>query len=142
MEQHWLRVLHLLGVVGWMGGVLAVAMVALAGKTHYGAARGVSNKLVNPAMGLAWVGGLTMLVLSWAAYARAPWMHVKLTLVVVASALTGVLGARIKRAMKGDSELSPGLVRGLAIGLLVIAIGAVVMAKLGNVWMPGRPLDP
>ncbi len=130
-----LRALHVLGVIAWVGGVLACGlMVALAdGESRRGAAAAARKALrivVNPAMLVAWIVGLAILIPNFAGYyAKAGWMHAKLTLVFVASGMTGVLGGTLKRiAAGGDARL--GRVRILAIGIFVIAVIAVFLVEL------------
>ncbi len=129
---------HLVGAILWIGGTLAAAWVAafaaratppvadaLAG------ARRALRTFATPGMLLAWVGGLGMLIPSFTTlYARAGWMHTKLLLLVVASALHGVLSARIRKAADGSKPATAGLLQGLALGLLACALGVVFLAVL------------
>jgi protoporphyrinogen IX oxidase len=133
------RFLHFIGIIFWLGGAVTVAVAAagLAGqaeRSHATAARAAALRVATPGMVLAWVGGLGMLVPYWSAvYARAGWMHGKLTLVLVAAALTGVLTGRLKRAAAGEGELQPRKLRTLATILLVLTFTVAGLA----VFRPG-----
>jgi putative membrane protein len=129
-------VVHVVGVVLWIGGAATAAWIgaqlALAPKearaAGLGAARSAILALGTPGLLLAWLGGLVVLVLGWSdVYARAGWMHGKLTIALVLSALTGVLTARIRKAASGEREASSALLGGLAIALVVLAACAVAL---------------
>lgn len=131
-----LRALHLVGAILWVGGVAFVGILALAAAT----AEIDSQKLARVArigvlarvtvgMGLAWVAGLLILVPAFGdVYARAGWMHAKLTLILVISALTGVLSGHLRKAANGSAPLSPGKVRGLSSAILAAATLVVFLA--------------
>lgn len=124
---------HLLGMILWIGGVSAAAMIAAAaaregdaGKAAIAAARRAVLVLATPGMLLAWVAGLSYLIPNFTTfYARAGWMHGKLTAVLVLSAITGILSGHLRRAADGKKAASPGLLGGLA--LTVVAFTAIVV---------------
>lgn len=129
---------HLLGMALWVGGAATAAFVAVAGAREgeggrgaIAAARKAFGMLANPGMGLAWLAGLSFLVPNFTTfYAKAGWMHGKLTLLVVLSAVTGVLGARLRKAAVGTKPGTPGLFGGLGLGVLVIAALIIFLAML------------
>jgi putative membrane protein len=129
--QLLLRAFHIFGAILWVGGVAAVSAVAAtlpaeAKKGAAGALRGGVLHVVTPGMALAWIGGLGMLLPSFTTvYAHAGWMHAKLALVLLASALTGVITGAIRRSAAGEAELAVGKVR--ALGFSVMAIGLLVV---------------
>jgi uncharacterized membrane protein len=132
------RAAHFLGAILWIGGIVVVALAAsmTADADRSAVARSlrsVVTRLVTPAMLLAWLGGLGMLIPNFTTlYARAGWMHGKLTLVLVAAGLSGVISGRLRRVSDGDT-LDQGRMRVLGLGILAIAILAVGLA----VWRPG-----
>ena len=132
----WLHVIHILGVIAWIGGVVSVGLVgALAageGKV-LAAARAVSLRVATPGLVLAWLGGLTMFIMHIDVYKRAGWMHAKITLALIAAALTGVLSGKLRKAAAGQDVASSTL-RNLAMGTLFIAVLNVVLAFLGSQW--------
>lgn len=130
MTTHQLALaVHLLGVFLWLGGAVAAATVAaFAADSGDDAvalkgARRAFTWWATPGMLLAWAGGLTMLIPHFTElYARAGWMHGKLTLLLAATAVTGVLSGRIRKAAKGDKPAKAGLLNGLGIGLVVMGL--------------------
>jgi len=130
---------HFIGLILWMGGAIAAATVAAAAKSEDGeggasalrTARKVVVYWVTPGMLLAWAGGLTVLVPDFGAlYASAGWMHAKLALLVVLTALTGVLTGRLRRAASGQKASPARLYQALALALAVGVVLVVVLAKL------------
>ena len=135
----WLKVLHLIGAFCWIGGLAAVVVAAVSaeGKVTQPlaqAARGAALRVAVPGMALAWIGGLTMFALGLDTYLAAGWMHGKLTLVLIASGLSGVLTGRLRRAATGQ-DVSAGSIRGLGVALVVTAALAIIMVILGPIWM-------
>ncbi|MFW6051754.1 MAG: hypothetical protein ACODAU_11300 [Myxococcota bacterium] len=130
------RLLHFVGNIFWLGGVVSVGLVGagLAGaseRSHAAPLRRTALTIATPGMVLAWLGGLGMLLPAWGeVYARAGWMHGKITLALIAAALTGVLTGRLRRAANGTGELKPGLLRGLSWTVLVLALLTVGLAVL------------
>lgn len=131
-----LRALHLVGAILWVGGVGFVSILALAAaivdvppqKVARLGRIGVLAR-VTVGMGVAWVAGLLMLVPAFTdLYARAGWMHAKLTLILVASGLTGALSGHLRKAANGDAELSVGKVRGLSSAVLAVATLIIFLA--------------
>jgi putative membrane protein len=131
-----LRALHLVGAILWVGGAAFVGILGLAAasaevepqKVARLARVGVLAR-VSVGMVLTWVGGLLILVPSFTSiYASQGWMHAKLTLVLVISALTGVLSGHLRKASTGAAELSPGKLRGLASAILALATFVVFLA--------------
>jgi putative membrane protein len=136
------RIVHIIGNILWLGGgaVAAFAMAQLASEsqaTRTAAARAVRKiilAVVTPGMLLSFAGGLYMLIPNWGAfYARAPWMHTKLTVGLIAAAFSGVLSGKLRRAASGD-ELSPGAMRLAGWVLVLSAIAGVflVFTRVGS----------
>ena len=121
--------LHLIGVLVWIGATFSAG--ALAAMTTEAEAPATATKLRSlirkfavPGMILAWIGGLGRLMPEFAdVYAKAGWMHTKLLLVLIISGLTGVMGAKLRRAAAGEGDLSGPR----KLGYTVIALAAVVV---------------
>ena len=95
------------------------------------ALRRVVLLIVTPGMLLSLGAGLVMLLDGWALlYAKAPWMHAKLTVGLIAAAFSGVLSGRLRRAGEGSGELSPGAFRTAGLVLLLSAIANVCFVFL------------
>lgn len=128
------RLLHVLGLIFWIGGSVTAALVVVlaAGEAQKVAvaARRAVLLIATPGMLLAWVAGLTVLANGWSAvYAKAGWMHGKVTVALIITGLTGVLTGRLRRAAAGTGEVNTGLLRGLAIAILVLAVVVLFLAR-------------
>jgi putative membrane protein len=128
-------VLHLLGVLLWIGGCASAAWTAAqlatapkeARTAGLAAVRRSLLAIATPGLLLAWLGGLTIFVSFIDVYRSAGWMHGKLTIALALSAVHGVLVARVRRAASGEREGSQGLFAGLAMALV---IGAAIVVAL------------
>jgi putative membrane protein len=119
--------LHVLANVVWIGALLSVALLAsrapfMADAADVGAlARRVYLRLAVPGFVVSFVAGVTTIALAPQAYARAPWMHVKLTLALAVIVLHHLIGARAKRVAKGDAEAGRSAA---VLGLVAFACAA------------------
>lgn len=136
------KIVHVIGNVLWLGGgaVCAFAFAQLAReepKTRLAAARALRTAtltLVTPGMLLSLAAGLVMLLSYWSElYAKAPWMHAKLTVGLVAAAFSGVLSGRLRRAAQG-TEVTPGSLRlaGAVLLLSGVAAATFVFTRMGQ----------
>jgi uncharacterized membrane protein len=134
-----LRILHVIGNVAWIGGgvAAALAMALLASEadtTRLAAARALRKVvlwLVTPGMLLSLAAGVAMLLNDWAVlYAKAPWMHAKLTVGLVAAAFSGVLSGRLRRGSNDAAALTPGVFRNAGLVLLLSGIANVCFVFL------------
>jgi putative membrane protein len=99
--------LHMLGIVFWPGSLVTIAFVAASPTPGDDGLpqtlRKVNLQLTAPAMLLAFIGGLGMLIPDFGSlYARAGWMHAKLGLLLILAALSGVLSGRLRRWSQGQ----------------------------------------
>lgn len=134
MDQLLLRAAHVFGVILWIGGTATAALIVAfaAGEASAkvaAAARRAVLLVATPGLVLAWLAGLLVLVPGWAGYKSAGWMHTKLTVALVVTGLTGMLTGRLRRAASG-ADSKPGLLRGLALGILALAVAVLVLARL------------
>jgi uncharacterized membrane protein len=136
------KIVHVIGNILWLGGgaACAFAFAGLVGadaasrKTLAGALRKIILTVVTPGMLLSLGAGLVMLLSYWSEmYAKAPWMHAKLTVGLIAAAFSGVLSGRLRRAAAG-TEVSAGSLRLAGAVLVLSAIAGVtfVMTRLGQ----------
>lgn len=132
------RILHLVGVILWVGGMATAAVSAmdLAGRPEseraagMSAVRGALRILATPGLLLAWLGGVAMLVSGWDVYARAGWMHGKITIGLL---LSGVHGMLLARTRPGRSDASRPFVVALALTLVfTLANVALVVLRPGG----------
>ncbi|MFT3921715.1 MAG: hypothetical protein QM778_04195 [Myxococcales bacterium] len=129
------RIIHVLGNILWLGGgavaAFAMANFALGSKESRVGAAQVVRKLVlsvvTPGMLLSFAGGLYMLLSYWSEiYAKAPWMHMKLTVGLVAAGFSGVLSGKLRRAADG-AEITGSSMRTAGWVLLLSAVAGVVL---------------
>jgi putative membrane protein len=123
------RYLHFLGMAFWVGSAVGVAIAAAAPTQWEGgiaqALRRVTLRVTTPSMLVAFAGGFGMLIPDFTeTYAKAGWMHAKLTLVILLAAATGVLTGKLRRWAAGE-EVDAKTFRKLAwvmaiIGMLIV----------------------
>jgi protoporphyrinogen IX oxidase len=105
MIEPWVKALHIIAVISWMAGMFYLPRLFV---YHVGAAPGsvqsdtfklmerrLLKLIMNPAMIAVWLSGLWMAYS--AAFFQAPWLHAKLALVLVMSALHGYFASLVKR---------------------------------------------
>ena len=133
----WIKILHILCVMGWMTSIFAVPRALIYWKRDF-AATGrngplgdLTYRLYRFSAGLAVIAVLSGLWLGWQVWGFAPWVHVKLTL-VTALALhyvwTGVLVARARRGVFRESDLYLRVFNEISV-LGAIAVLWVVVVK-------------
>jgi len=136
------KILHVVGNVLWIGGGAAAAFTfVLLGredpKVRLAAAqalRKIMLRLVSPGMNISLVAGLIMLITYWSElYAKAPWMHAKLTVGLIAAGFSGVLSGKLRRASTG-TDVPPGAVKlaGAVLVLSAVANVAFVFLRFGQ----------
>jgi len=142
------KIFHVIGNVLWLGGGAAAAFAFAAllssregadDKVRVAAARAlrtVTLTLVTPGMLLSLGAGLVMLLSYWSElYAKAPWMHAKLTVGLVAAAFSGVLTGRLRRAANDPAAIvKPGSLRLVGAVLVLSAVAGVsfVLTRMGQ----------
>jgi uncharacterized membrane protein len=133
------RILHVIGNIVWLGGgaaaALAMALLAAESKDTRLAAAKALRKLVlmavTPGMLLSLAAGLYMLLSDWTElYAKAPWMHAKLTVGLIAAAFSGVLSGRLRRAAAGADDISARSMQLAGAVLLLSAVANVTFVFL------------
>ncbi|MDB5362882.1 MAG: hypothetical protein JWO51_4179 [Rhodospirillales bacterium] len=130
MGYQWLKDLHFAAIVLWIGGMIAngVILGGSPARRTIEAARRWNLRLVAPAMLLVWAIGITLAVEGgWFA---APWLGIKMVIVLALSALHGVQSGTLRR-MVADPARKPAaflrfsapltIVAALAIGILAVA---------------------
>jgi len=127
-----LRNLHVLANLFWVGSIVAVGVI-LAAKAASPKERGelahfVYRRVAAPAFGISFLMGLARLALSPAFYFKLThFMHLKLTLALGVIALHHILGARARRAAKGEASAVNGAGRLVAL-LALLAVGTAWVA--------------
>ena len=131
----WIKALHVLAVISWMAGLLYLPRLFV---YHASAAKGSESSqtfkvmerrllkaIMTPAMILAWATGLYIAML--AGYFRSGWFHGKLLLVVLMSAVHGVLAVHVKQFARDANLKAPRYFRILNEVPTVLMIGIVIL---------------
>ena len=134
----WIRVIHLCGMLAWVGGLIGLSFIL---RAHAKADKAAHDTLVSLEKGIAMVMdigatvaialGLTMLftITPTLLKGNGGWMHTKLLLVVILIGLHGVQRMRVGKNKRGNVGPEPGWMIP-TLGIIIIA--TIVMAS-------GRP---
>jgi putative membrane protein len=130
-------VLHLVGIITWVGGLYGLGWLLAARdaerdeafKTRIGGLARSGGRIADVGAGVTIAGGLWMLSFAPAMYMHQPWMHAKLTLVVLLLGLHGFFRVKAKRAAGGEGQFPRAMLSVLA--LLAAVVIAVVVFKPG-----------
>jgi protoporphyrinogen IX oxidase len=132
----WLKAAHVIAVIAWMAGMLYLPrLFVYHAMTEVGSAQSETFKLmerrllkaiINPAMIATWVLGLW---LAWeGGFAKAGWLHGKVALVLVLSALHGLFARWVKDFAADRNRYSPKFYRIVNEIPTVLMIGIVILA--------------
>lgn len=139
MSYEWVKAFHVMSVVAWMAGMFYLPRLYV---YHAGAAAGsemsetfkvmerrLLRGIINPAMISTFIFGIWMLVLV-PEYLSEPWMHVKLTCLVLMTGFHGFL-SRWRRIFEADTNVRSArfykIVNEIPTVLLVIIVIMVVV---------------
>lgn len=131
----WIKALHVLAIIAWMAGLLYLPRLFV---YHAGVAAGsetsatfkvmerrLMKAIMNPAMIVTWLAGL---YLAWAGHwFKAGWLHGKLLLVLILSAVHGILSKRLKEFAADRNTHSARYYRVLNEVPTVLLIGIVFL---------------
>lgn len=106
----WIKALHIIAIVAWMAGMMYLPRLFV---YHHQAEKGgeaerrfavmerrLLRGIMNPSVAAVWLFGVLMLIAN-PAVLSAGWFHVKLTLVVILSAVHGFYAASRKKFEAG-----------------------------------------
>jgi putative membrane protein len=131
----WVKAFHIIAVISWMAGMLYLPRLFVyhckaevgsqQSETFKVMERRLLRAIINPAMILTWVLGLTLVWLG--GWHTAGWMHAKFALVIVLSAIHGLL-VRYWRDFEADRNTrSQKFYRIINEVPTVLMIGTVVL---------------
>lgn len=135
--MNWVLIVHILCVMGWMTSIFAVPRALIFWKREYarlgefGPTGDLTIRLYRFSLGLAVIAIGTGLWMGWRVWDFAPWVLVKLALVMLLAAHYAVTGFMILRALRGEfreSDLTLRIFNEVSI-IGVIAILWVVVVK-------------
>lgn len=140
-HYNWIKAFHLIAVISWMAGMLYLPRLFV---YHADAEKGselsetlkiMERKLlriiINPAMAITWILGLSMLLANTTLLTSGGWMHVKLTAVVLLSAFHGYLAKQRKVFLRDENKKTSKFYRKIneIPTILMIAIVIMVIVK-------------
>jgi protoporphyrinogen IX oxidase len=131
----WIKALHVLAVISWMAGLLYLPRLFVyhadvergskASETFKLMERRLLKGIMNPAMIVVWLSGL---YIAYAyGYFRAPWLHAKLTLVLLLSGFHGYLVGRVRAFAEDRNDKTSRFYRVINEVPTVLMIGIVVL---------------
>ena len=133
----WIKAAHIIFVIALMAGLLIYPRYKLhqlkskPGDELFETMKEASDRLrkiiLNPALVLVWVLGLTMLVLNQSLLSQG-WMHTKLLLVLILSGLHGYFIGVGKKIDRGEIALTSKTLKMLNEVPFLIMIGVVILA--------------
>ncbi|MCR9224771.1 MAG: CopD family protein [Hyphomonas sp.] len=133
----WIKAIHIIFVIALMAGLLIYPRYKLhqlsskPGDELFETMKEASNRLrkiiLNPALVLVWVLGLTMIYLNQSLLSQG-WMHTKLLLVMILSGLHGYFISIGKKIDRGDVAPTAKTLKMLNEVPFLIMIGVVILA--------------
>ena len=139
-----LLVVHIFGIVFWVSGLLVTSM-ALTRHTQETAAearqalarleRIFLRGLADPGALLVILAGIGLISTRPSYYLHAPWLHIKLTLVLLLIILHGILAVRTKRNATGRIAMQRSEARWLVAGTLLIFLSILIVTLVGQVYL-------
>lgn len=137
LNYHWFKALHIIAVIAWMAGMLYLPRLFV---YHVGARHGsdlsetlkimerrLLRLIINPAMIVAFIlGGLLL----WANFdlMQQPWMHMKLTAILIMTAVHGMFSRWRKQFLRDENKYSAKFYRWWNEVPTVLMIIIVIMA--------------
>jgi putative membrane protein len=139
-----LLVVHVLGLVFWVGGLLVTSM-ALTRHTQEASAevrealarleRIYLRGLADPGALLTILAGAGLISTNSRYYLHAPWLHIKLTFVLLLIVLHGIVAMRTKAFATGRIALQRSEARMLVIGTLFLFVSILIATLVGQVYL-------
>jgi uncharacterized membrane protein len=102
MVYELLKAGHIVAVVIWFGGMMAIALLLGRGEEMAASLQSWDRYVTTPAMIAAWILGLTMA--TWAGWFASGWMMAKVVFVLALSGVHGVLSGRLRRTAAARQE--------------------------------------
>jgi putative membrane protein len=131
----WIKALHVIAVIAWMAGMLYLPRLFVyhceaeggskQSETFKLMERRLLKAIINPAMTGTWLAGL---YLAWAGHwFSAPWLHVKLLLVVVLSGVHGLFSRWVKDFAADRNTKSQRFYRFINEVPTILTIGIIIL---------------
>ncbi|MBZ5662862.1 MAG: CopD family protein [Acidobacteriia bacterium] len=135
---------HVLGLVFWVSGLLVTSM-ALTRHTQEGSAearqalarleRIFLRGLADPGALLTVLAGAALIMTNSHYYLHAPWLHIKLTFVLLLIGLHGMVAMRTKAFATGRVAMQRSEARMLVIATLSLFLSILIATLVGQVYL-------
>jgi protoporphyrinogen IX oxidase len=139
-----LLVFHIFGLVFWVSGLLVTSM-ALTRHTQEASAearqalarleRIYLRGLADPGALLTILAGVGLIMTNSTYFLHAPWLHLKLTFVLLLIGLHGFIAMRTKRFGAGRIELQRKDARLLVVATLLLFLSILIATLIGQVYL-------
>ncbi len=131
----WIKAFHVIAVISWMAGMLYLPRLfvyhceappgSAQSETFKIMERRLLKAIINPAMIATWVLGVTLVIAG--GWYQSGWLHAKFLLVLVLSAVHGMLAKRVKLFAADRNDRPARYFRILNEVPTVLMIGIVVL---------------
>ena len=137
-------VVHVFGLVLWISGLLVTSMAltrhvqetsAEARQALARLERIFLRGLADVGATIAIVAGISLIVTNSSYYLRAPWMHIKLTFVLLLIGLHGFVAMRTKRFGTGRISLQRSDTRLMVMATLLLFVSILIATLIGRVYL-------
>ena len=135
---------HVFGLVFWISGLLVTSMALTrhTQETSEDAKQALSRLeriylrgLADPGALLTILAGLGLISTNASYYMHAPWLHIKLTFVLLLIGLHGMVAVRTKKVSAGKISMQRSEARLLVAGVLFIFASILVATLVGQVYL-------
>ncbi|HEX3375244.1 MAG TPA: CopD family protein [Candidatus Acidoferrales bacterium] len=135
---------HIFGLVFWIGGLLVTSMALTrhTQETSEDAKQSLSRLeriylrgLADPGALLTILAGLGLISTNASYYMHAPWLHIKLTFVLLLIGLHGILAVRTKKFSTGKISMQRSEARLLVAAVLFLFASILVATLVGQVYL-------
>jgi putative membrane protein len=135
---------HVLGLVFWVAGLLVTSM-ALTRHTQEASAdarqalarleRIYLRGLADPGALLTILAGASLIATNSSYYLHAPWLHIKLTFVLILIGLHGLVAMRTKAFSTGRITMQRSEARLLVVATLFLFLSILIATLVGQVYL-------
>jgi putative membrane protein len=139
-----LLVAHIFGLVFWISGLLVTSM-ALTRHTQETSPevrqalsrleRIYLRGLADPGALLTILAGLSLIMTNASYYMHAPWLHIKLTFVLLLIGLHGMVAVRTKKFSTGQIAMQRSEARLLVAAVILLLVSILVATLVGQVYL-------
>ena len=135
---------HVLGLVFWVGGLLVTSMALTRHtlETSPDARQALARLeriflrgLADPGALLTILAGISLISTNSHYYLHAPWLHIKLTFVLLLIGLHGMVAVRTKKFARGQIEMQRSEARMLVLATLFLFLSILIATLVGQVYL-------